>query len=202
MITQLECSTLFGDSAYTNETRLLDDMRLLMICAGISMARESGNPIWAQSNDMADKFNSLFTKYCEILKEVATDYNFELKYTSKLCEYIGFMIIMRHHYSPYSPEHRSIAEFHRSDRSNFIEASEFLKERLDDNVYQKFFKTLQPHTDFTNLYVNASNFCDIISYTPALKEDILLAIIRLQKDPVGKTEFFKIAKKYATLCIH
>lgn len=196
MITQLKYSTLFGDSAYVDETLLLDDMRLLMICAGIAMARESRNPIWAQSNDMCDKFDSLYREYSEILKDIASDYEFELKYTYKLCEYIGFTI---NNY--YISGDKPLMRFHRSDRTKFVEASEFLKEILINNVYQKFFKTLQPYTDFTNLYVNAENFCDIISDTPDFKEDILLATIRLKRDQVGKSKFFKIAREYAMLCV-
>lgn len=198
MITQLKYSSLFEDSAHMREDCLLDDLKLLMICAGISMARESGNPIWAQSNDMDDKFNSLFTKYCEILKEVATDYNLELKYTCKLCEYIGFMINIHHFYGS---GNQPFMRFHRSTYSNFTEASDFLKETLDNNAHQEFFRTLQPHTDFTNLCENARNFCDIISDTPNLKEDLLSTIDRLEEDRIGATEFFKMAKKYAKLCI-
>lgn len=197
MITQLKYSTLFGDSAYVDETLLLDDMRLLMICASISMARESGNPLWAQSNDMCDKFDSLYREYSKILKEIASDYEFELKYTYKLCEYIGFTIDMYY----YNSVDNFLMRFHRSDRAKFVEASEFLKEILVNNVYQKFFKMLQPHTDFTNLCTNAENFCNIINDTPDLKEDILLATIRLKRDQVGKSKFFKIAREYAMLCV-
>ena len=192
MITCLKYSSLLKDDIERCEAHFLDDLKLVMICAGIAMAKKSGNPLWAQSCDMSSKFDTLYKEYIQILKDVCDDtWESQLQHTRMLCEYIGFT------FSPYRNGESTIMRFYRATHSEQSSAAIILKYRVDKNRHITFFEQLQAKGDLTHLAANAHNCLLIMNRNASVKAEILEALENLKEDEdIHRSYFFKSANAH------